>query len=96
LEDLLGVRGQCRKDNINSLSQVSATDSVHYTKEGYENLANAIDAIICTKEKISAGYDNVGTAVRRGTFIWRGFTSPVGSARPRFSATSCNAIKRGC
>jgi hypothetical protein len=56
LEDLLGVRGQCRKDNINSLGQVSATDSVHYTKEGYENLANAIDAIICTKDKISAGY----------------------------------------
>jgi hypothetical protein len=94
-KDLLGVRGASRRDELNSLSEVSVSYSIHYTRDGYENLANTIDGIIGTKERISAGKNNTGNTGNRGTFFWRGFTSPAGSARQRFSTTSYNANKRG-
>jgi hypothetical protein len=93
--DLIGVKGHHRKESIHSLSQVTAADNVHFTKEGYENLAHAIDSVIGSKEKITAGNTSAGTTGRRGSFFWRGFTSPVGSTRPRFTATNYNTNKQG-
>jgi hypothetical protein len=75
--DLIGVKGQDRKESIHSLSQVTAADNVHFTKEGYENLAHAINSTIGEKEKITAGNVHAGTAGRRGSFSWRGYLSPL-------------------
>ncbi len=93
--DLIGVKGQDQKESIHSLSQVTAADNVHFTKEGYENLAHAIDSVIGSREKITVGNTSAGATGRRGSFFWRGFTSPVGSTRPRFTATNYNANKQG-
>jgi hypothetical protein len=93
--DLIGVKGQDRKDSIHSLSQVTAVDNVHFTKEGYENLAHVINSTISEKERLTAGNVHAGITGRRGAFFWRGFTSPVGSTRPRFTATNYNNNKRG-
>jgi hypothetical protein len=64
------------------------------TREGYENLAVAIDNTLVTRKKITVETSKEGTSGKKGTFFWRGFISPVGSAWPRFSATSYKANKR--
>jgi hypothetical protein len=97
-KDLVGVKGQNRDEDMTSLRHVTGTDNVHFTKEGYENLAAAIHATINTRRSVSAARSNVaGTeaAGKKQQYFWRGFVSPTGSSRPKFTATSYNNSKRG-
>ncbi len=97
-KDLIGVKGQNRDEDVTSLRHVTGTDNVHFTREGYENLAAAIHATINTRRCVSAALSNVaGTnaAGKKQQFFWRGFVSPTGSTRPKFTATSYNSSKRG-
>jgi hypothetical protein len=95
-KDLLGGRGMNRKEDIVTLRHITGADNVHYTREGYENLAMAIHNTIVTRTKISADKTVSGLNTdRKSSFFWRGFVSPNGSTRPRFSATGYKSAKRG-
>jgi hypothetical protein len=90
---LLGVKYSSRQENVNALRHLTAADGVHFTRDGYENLAIAIHNSIMSKDKLAAVDSRAGNR-RRGTFFWRGFISPNGSARPKFSAAGYSANKR--
>ncbi len=96
-KDVIGARGSSREDDLVSLRHVSGSDNVHYTRDGYENLAGSIHTTIHSRESVSASRNVAGTGPIRSrqNFFWRGFVSPNGSTRPRHSATSYNNSKRG-
>jgi hypothetical protein len=96
-KDVIGTRGSSREDDLVALRHVSGSDNVHYTRDGYENLAGSIHGTIHSRESVSASCNVAGTGPTRSrqTFFWRGFVSPNGSTRPRHSATSYNNSKRG-
>jgi hypothetical protein len=96
-KDVLGTRGHSREEDMVSLQHVSGADNVHFTRDGYDNLAAAIHATIHSRENVSASCNVAGTGPIRNRqhFFWWGFVSPNGSTRPRFSATSYNNSKRG-
>ena len=94
--DIVGVENSTRKEDITSLRHVTGSDNVHFTREGYENLASSIHSTVTEKVQISAARPVTGPGTgKRASYFWRGFVSPVGSARPRFSAGAYNASKRG-
>jgi hypothetical protein len=90
---LLGAKYPSRQENVNALRHITAADGVHFTRDGYENLATAIHNTITSKDKLAA-VDSLAGNGRRGTFFWRGFISPNGSARPKFSAAGYSVNKR--
>jgi hypothetical protein len=90
---LLGAKYSSRQENVNALRHLTAADGVHFTRDGYENLAMAIHNSIMSKDKLAAVVSRAGNG-RMGTFFWRGFISPNGSARPKFSAAGYSANKR--
>ncbi len=63
-----------------SLRHVSGADNIHYTRDGYENLAASIHATIHSREIVSASCNVAGTGPIRTkqNFFWRGFVSPNG------------------
>jgi hypothetical protein len=58
-KDLIGVKGQNRDEDTTSLRHMTGTDNVHFTREGYENLAAAIHATINTRKSVSAARSTV-------------------------------------
>jgi len=70
---------------VSSLKEVSADDGVHLTMAGYERLTEVvikkIDDQITAALRVSDGE----TSSSSSKFYWRGFVSPVGSARPKYS-----------
>jgi hypothetical protein len=90
---ILGAKYPSREENVSALRHLTAADGVHFTRDGYENLANAIHNTVTSKDKIAAVDSRAGNG-RRGTFFWRGFISPNGSTRPKFSAAGYSANKR--
>jgi hypothetical protein len=90
---ILGAKYPSREENVSALRHLTAADGVHFTRDGYENLANAIHNTVTSKDKIAAVDSRAGNG-RRGTFFWRGFISPNGSARPKFSSAGYSANKR--
>ncbi len=94
---VIGTRGQSREEDMVLLRHVSGADNVHFTRDGYENLAAAIHATIHSRENVVApcSVTGAGPIRKRQQFFWRGFVSPNGSTRPRFTATSYNRAKRG-
>jgi hypothetical protein len=91
--DILGVKHTSREENVSSLCHFTSADGVHFTRDGYENLANAIHNTVMSRNKSAAANSFTGNG-RRGSFFWRGFISPMGSTRPRFSAAGYSANKR--
>jgi len=66
-----------------ALGEYTATDGVHLMGEGYSLLADAIDQFIRNKIASAVPVSGApGTGERPGPFYWRGFASPVGTARP--------------
>jgi hypothetical protein len=91
--NILGVKYTSREDNVSALRHFTTADGVHFTRDSYENLANAIHNTVTSKDKIAAVNSRAGNR-RRGTFFWRGFISPNGSTRPKFSSAGFSANKR--
>jgi hypothetical protein len=82
-----------REENVSALRHFTTADGVHFTRDGYENLANAIHNTVTSKDKIASVNSRAGNG-RRGTFFWRRFISPNGSTRPKFSSAGYSANKR--
>jgi hypothetical protein len=75
-------------EKLQFLKGCSAQNGVHYTREGYVNIAKTISVTI---QKLQTG--DIGRAKNSGAsavhvsgsgrrFFWRGFSSPVGSSLP--------------
>ncbi len=68
------------------LTHIMSADGVHFTKHGYEKLAETL--VKCCKthlEKFVSAASSVSArpaGSRQKTFYWRGFASPVGGSRP--------------
>jgi hypothetical protein len=83
------------------LREIFAADGVHFTKPGYEKLADTIWHCAKTLIEKSDSAKNSVSAVRgshgRGqkTFYWRGFMSPVGSERPQNSQAAYMLTHQG-
>jgi hypothetical protein len=65
---------------------VIGRDNVHFTREGYENIAQCIFVSILgmfkgtlTKSERTSAVNISGTGLKKPTFFWRGFASPVGA-----------------
>jgi len=69
-----------------ALGGVFAADGVHLTKVGYEKVADIIVACVqdhCSASDFVAGPMGGLLREKPEKFFWRGFTSPVGSKRPK-------------
>jgi len=69
-----------------ALGGVFAADGVHLTKVGYEKVADIV--VACIHEHVTASVSVAGPlgglrGEKPEKFFWRGFTSPVGSKRPK-------------
>jgi hypothetical protein len=49
-KDVIGTQGSSREDDLVALRHVSGSDNVHYTRDGYENLAGSIHGTIHSRE----------------------------------------------
>jgi hypothetical protein len=81
------------------LKQVMAADGVHFTRHGYEKIAETVVKVCKTHlEKTDSAASPV-SAVPVGskpkTFYWRGFVSPVGSVRPSAHTAAFKAAHPG-
>ncbi len=74
-------------EQATGLRHIMAADGVHFTLQGYEKLADTLFKCCKThfdKSDPAASLVSASAGVRRNkTFYWRGFVSPVGSARPK-------------
>jgi hypothetical protein len=69
------------KTRITDLKKVTASDGVHLSAEGYENLATRCQA--CIRALLTAPPRSVKHAIH----FWRGFKSPHGSCRQHIGPT---------
>jgi hypothetical protein len=80
------------KEYCTALSHLTAADGVHLTQEGYRKVADTIvDSKFTAKPPTAAcpivpGSSHGGNARVQCEFYWRGFMSPVGTARPKNKA----------
>ncbi len=66
-----------------SLKGMFAKDGVHLTREHYGKLATLIQGLVESKIAASVSVSGgVADTRQQKTFFWKGFVSPVGSARP--------------
>ncbi len=74
------------KEKAVGLKHIMSADGVHFTKHGYEKLAETIVKCCKTQFEKSVSAASIVSArpagTRQKTFYWRGFVSPVGSSRP--------------
>jgi hypothetical protein len=74
------------------LKHIMSADGVHFTKHGYEKLAETL--VKCCKTHLEKSVSAVSSVSarpagsRQKTFYWRGFASPVGSSRPSSHAAA--------
>jgi len=70
----------------NGLKDLYARDNVHLTREGYSKVADIILECIATRFSASvsvSGPQGGPPGEKPQAFFWRGFVSPIGSARPK-------------
>jgi hypothetical protein len=96
--DLVPPSIKNKDDIIVCLRESCAADGVHYTDEGYATLSSNIHSALESKfakrwESMSAAVSVSGKGERHGNFYWRGFLSPVGSTRPKSTATSYKHVR---
>jgi uncharacterized membrane protein YgcG len=75
-------------DVVGHLKRLTSGDGVHLTGVGYSKMADFLIPYI--QSKLAASSNVAGTGEQRekqSTYYWRGFASPVGSARPKFAAS---------
>ena len=85
------------------LKYLFSADGVHFTEQGYEKMAHVIAksaAMQLSKDHSSAAISLSGASAgssneKQGKFYWRGFMSPVGSARPKNSNTAYLSTHQG-
>jgi hypothetical protein len=60
-------------------------------------MAEAVNKVLNQNSRVVATSPVSGSQVgkRHFYFFWRGFTSPNGASRPKFSASAYNRVKRG-
>ncbi len=81
------------------LKHIMSADGVHFTKHGYEKLAETL--VKCCKthlEKSVSAASSVSArpaGSRQKTFYWRGFASHVGSSRPSSHAAAYKTAHPG-
>jgi hypothetical protein len=79
-------------DSLLYLQEISQKDGVHFTHEGYYNLAKNVGQIVHTKlERVMPGQSTAASVLSGSTrrrWYWRGFRSPLGAPRPSNSAGS--------
>ncbi len=68
-----------------SFSDATLPDSVHLTEEGYAKMAAALLSV--AKDRRETNSCIAGSTGGAKSFYWRGFNSPVGSARPKPSVS---------
>ncbi len=86
-----------------SLKYLFSADGVHFNDQGYEKIAHVnakSDAMQLSKKQNSACIPLSGakpgpSSEKPGNYYWRGFLSPVGSARPKNSNTAYLSTHQG-
>jgi hypothetical protein len=79
--------------------QIAAAVGVHLVPEGYEKMASVMFS--CVKTLLDKSKDTVASSVSavrkptKGSYYWRGFLSPVGSARPKNNHAAYMLTHRG-
>jgi hypothetical protein len=79
--------------------QIAAADGVHLVVSGYEKMADVVHS--CVKNLLEKSKDTAACSVSvarnpmKGSFYWRGFLSPVGSARPKNNQAAYMLTHRG-
>ncbi len=96
-KDLLGFENLSRAEDFVSLRHVASSDNVPFTRDGYESMAEAVSKVLNQNSRIAAASPASGSQAgkRQFSFFWRGFTSPNGASRPKFSTSAYNRAKRG-
>ena len=64
------------------LRDMTGHDGVHLTVEGYTVLADTVHQYICNKIASVSLVSGRAPGEKPAAFYWRGFSSPVGAARP--------------
>jgi hypothetical protein len=98
VRDLVPPSVEDKDDIIVCLRESCAADGVHFTDEGYATLASNIHRLLEERfvkcgESVPAAVSVSGRGGWPGSFYWRGFLSPVGSTRPKNTATSYKHIR---
>jgi hypothetical protein len=96
--DLVPPSVKDKDDIIVCLRESCAADGVLFTDEGYATLSSNIHRSLESRfvkccESMSAAASVSGRGGRPGNFYWRGFMSPVGSTRPKNTATSYKHVR---
>jgi hypothetical protein len=77
--------------------QIAAADGVHLIQSGYDKMAAAIT--VCVENLLNKSalpaVTSVSATPAQKTYYWRGFVSPVGSARPKNKHTAYMNTHRG-
>ncbi len=79
--------------------QIAAADGVHLVASGYEKMAAVVHS--CVKTLLEKSNDAAACSVSaarnptKGSFYWRDFLSPVGSARPKNNHAAYMLTHRG-
>jgi hypothetical protein len=73
------------KDCAESAAKLISRDGVHFVSAGYENIGKCVYAAIQglyegTLAKPDKPSDLISGSVKKSTYFWRGFVSPVGAA----------------
>jgi len=69
-----------------SFSDLTLTDGVHLSDDGYAKLAKVLVSV--AKDRLVANSTVAGSTGTDRMYYWRGFCSPVGSARPKQTQNS--------
>ncbi len=87
------------KEKAVGLKHIMSADGVHFTKHGYEKLAETVVKCYKTQFEKSVSAASIVSArpagTRQKTFYWRGFVFPVGSSRPASRTAAYLAAHRG-
>ena len=65
-----------------ALKNLTLDNGVHLTREGYKLLADTVNQYITNKVAASCFVTGPAAGEKPAVYYWRGFSSPVGAARP--------------
>jgi hypothetical protein len=80
---------------ISVFSTLTDDGGVHLVPEGYRKITDMLVTFVENKMAASISVSAGGRNEHNTSFYWRGFRSPTGSARPKFSSTSYKQNRGG-
>jgi hypothetical protein len=85
------------KEQAIGWKEIAAADGVHLVESGYAKMAAVLKDCVCELLKRSHAPAPLSVSAKTGknTYYWRGFLSPVGSARPKNSHAAYMLTHRG-